>query len=109
MRLIFNDPAEQGRRKPDHHIADVDIVFDQTDGPLAGLKLVGTALWSRTDGEEGVTVTLPSRKVGGSGKQKDWFYELLRTDEGNAEQLKAFKAYVVSAWLARDERQAAHA
>ncbi len=109
MKLVFHDPTDRGRKKPDHHLADVDVVFDEAEGPLAGLKLVGTALWARTDGEEGVNVTLPSRKVEGAGKGKDWFYEFLRADEGDMERIRTFKAYVVAAWLARSERQAAHA
>ncbi len=107
MKLVFNDPVERGRKKPEHHLADVEMVFDETEGPLAGLKLVGTALWARPDGEEGVNVTLPSRKVEGTGKGKDWFYEFLRADEGDGERIRTFKAYVVAAWLARSESQAA--
>lgn len=110
MKLIFHDPAERGRKKPDHHLADVDIVFDESDGPLAGLKLVGTALWNRADGEDGISVTLPSRKVEGTGKAKDWFYELVRAEEGDLERLRAFKSYVVAAWLARpSEKEAVRA
>ncbi len=91
-------------------MADVEVIFDEAEGALAGLKLVGLALWSHgSDG--GLSVTLPSRKVEGSGKGKDWFYEFLRADDAAdaSDRIRTFKALVTSAFQAERSRAVAHA
>lgn len=109
MRIVFNDPTEKGRRKPSGHLADVEVLFDAAEGPLAGLKLVGLAVWSH--GDSGISVTLPSRKVEGAGKGKDWFFEYLRADDSPdaAERIKRFKDHVVEAFQAQTAALTGHA
>lgn len=110
MKFAFLDPVEQGRRKPHGHVADVEVIFDEAEGGLAGLKLVGLALWSH--GSDGaLSVTLPSRKVEANGKGKDWFYEFLRADDGPdaADRIRSFKALVTAAFEAERALALAHA
>ena len=106
MRFVFHDPSENGRRKPERHLADVDIVFDTAEGPLAGLRLVGTALWSQE--EQGISVTLPSRKVEPtSGAGKEWFYEFLRAEDNDGARIKRLKADIISAYQQHTTAQVA--
>ncbi len=107
MRFVFDNPADRGRRRPKNHAADVEIVFDE-EGPLAGLKLVGLALWRQTNGE--LSVTLPARKLEG-GKGRDFWFDLLRAEDGPdaQERIQRFKAAVLAAYdthlaQARDRR-----
>ena len=97
MRFAFEDPAQHGRKKPANHLADVEILFDE-EGPLAGLKLVGLAIWSHGNGE--LSVTLPARRIEGSGRGKDWWYEVLRVqDAPDAQQrIQHFKGSVIAAY-----------
>ena len=62
---------EQG--KPAGKLADAEIHF--IDGELAGLKLVGFAIWERRDGN-GRRVTFPGRPLIVHGDKRS--FELLR-------------------------------
>jgi hypothetical protein len=85
-----------GKKTP-HHVADFDIVFD--DGDLAGLKLVGGALWVAKDGGTEILVTLPARKIAQEGKER--YYDLLRSVDKNPQTIKNFKTLVATAYRAR--------
>lgn len=67
---------------PAGKLADAELHF--TEGPFAGLKLVGFAVWERRDG--GRSVTYPSRQYSVNGERRS--YALLRPisdDHGNEE------------------------
>ena len=98
MRFVFADPRDKGRRRPEGHLADVEVVFEATEGALQGLKLVGLAVWNH--GDTGPSLTLPARKGEASGKEKDWFYEFLRADDGPeaAQRIRRFKEIVLAAY-----------
>jgi len=77
-------------------LADVEIHFE--DGPLAGLKLVGTSVWRSKKGDP-VTVLIPSRTYATAGGLR--YFELLRGsdssglhDDVNKRATKRFKEYV---------------
>lgn len=53
-------------------LADAELHFD--DGPLAGLKLIGFAVWERRAGDR--AVTFPSRQYSVNGERRS--YALLR-------------------------------
>ena len=46
------------RAIPQAKLADAEILFDEADGVLRGLKLVGFGIW---EGREGRHITFPSR------------------------------------------------
>lgn len=76
VRILLN---EQGR--PAGKLADAEIHF--TAGELAGLKLVGFAIWERRDGS-GRSVSFPSRQFIVHGDRKN--FSLLRAiDDPNAQ------------------------
>ena len=54
-------------------LADVELAF--TDGPLAGLKLIGFAIWQRRNGD-GRNVTFPARSYTVNGDRRS--FALLR-------------------------------
>jgi len=63
-------PNEKGN--PPGKLADAELHF--TDGPLAGLKLIGFAIWERKNG--GRTVTFPARQYAVNGERRS--FALLR-------------------------------
>lgn len=65
-------PNESGQ--PVGKLADAEIVFGEDTGPLAGLRLVGFSVWSRTGG--GRNVTFPARQYSVNGERRS--YMLLR-------------------------------
>ena len=64
-------PNDKG--SPAGKLADAELHFD--DGPLAGLKLLGFAVWERRNGS-GRNVTFPARRYSVNGERRS--YALLR-------------------------------
>lgn len=64
-------PNEKGN--PPGKVADAELHF--TDGPLAGLKLIGFAIWERRAGT-GRNVTFPARQYAVNGERRS--FALLR-------------------------------
>lgn len=95
MRFVFQDARDSGRKRPTRHLADVEIVFDEAEPAIAGLKLVGTALWLSDEGE--VLVTLPARKVADT-KGKEWHFDLVRSVDGRIEPIRDLKGRVIAAY-----------
>jgi hypothetical protein len=58
---------------PPGKLADAELHF--TDGPLAGLKLIGFAVWQRREGT-GRNVTFPARAYSVNGERRS--FALLR-------------------------------
>jgi len=83
-----------------HHVADFDIHFEE--GILAGLKLVGGALWTSKDGRSDLRVTLPAQKIVQEGKER--YFDLLRSVDRDAQAIREFKARVVAAYQAQGRR-----
>lgn len=83
--------------QPAGKLADAEVVFTDDDG-LAGLKLIGFAIWARRDGKR--TVTFPARQFSVNGERRS--FSLLRpaaSDRGieaserlRDEMLAAFEA-----------------
>jgi hypothetical protein len=63
-------------------LADAEIHF--TDGALAGLKLIGFAIWERKNG--GRTVTFPARQYSVNGERRS-FAMLRSIVDANAQNL----------------------
>jgi hypothetical protein len=68
VRISPNDKGS-----PVGKLADAELHFD--DGPLAGLKLLGFAVWERRNGS-GRNVTFPARQYSVNGERRS--YALLR-------------------------------
>ncbi|MFN7978991.1 MAG: hypothetical protein U0P30_12695 [Vicinamibacterales bacterium] len=64
-------PNDKG--SPVGKLADAELHF--TEGPLAGLKLLGFAVWERRNGD-GRNVTFPSRQYSVNGERRS--FALLR-------------------------------
>ena len=77
-----------------NYVADFDIHFEE--GCLAGLKLVGGALWAGKDAGEELRVTLPAHKIVQDGKER--YFDLLRSIEKDPQVIRDFKTLVVSAY-----------
>jgi hypothetical protein len=76
VKITLND-----RSNPPGKRADAEIHF--ADGALAGLKLVGFAVWERRPGG-GFSVTFPSRQYTVNGERRS--FTLLRPIADNAAQ-----------------------
>jgi hypothetical protein len=68
VKIIANDKGN-----PPGKLADAELHF--TDGPLAGLKLIGFAIWERRSGS-GRNVTFPARQYSVNGERRS--FALLR-------------------------------
>jgi hypothetical protein len=79
---------------PERLVCDAEILFDE--GPLAGMKLVGFALWNGADGE--TYVTFPSRAFGGGTERR--YFDYLRSIEGTPAEGRRVKAWIVEEWRA---------
>jgi hypothetical protein len=95
MLTIKISPNDKGN--PPGKLADVELHFNEAAGPLAGLKLVGFAIWERR-GASGRNVTLPARQYAVNGERRS--FALLRpiVDATAQERirgliLEAFAAY----------------
>jgi hypothetical protein len=68
VKIIPNDKGN-----PPGKLADAELHF--TDGPLAGLKLIGFSVWERRGGS-GRNVTFPARQYSINGERRS--FALLR-------------------------------
>ena len=71
MLTVKITPNDKGN--PPGKLADAEVHF--TDGPLAGLKLIGFAIWERRTGG-GRNVTFPARQYSVNGERRS--FALLR-------------------------------
>ena len=77
IKLVPNNKGN-----PPGKLADAELHF--TDGALAGLKLIGFAIWERKNG--GRTVTFPARQYAVNGERRS--FALLRPIvDANAQNL----------------------
>ncbi len=94
VRIISNDKGS-----PVGKLADAELHF--TEGPLAGLKLIGFSIWERRNGA-GRNVTFPARQYSVNGERRS--FALLRPLTDTAAQdrirdlvLEAYAAFEVEA------------
>lgn len=92
--LIKILPNENG---PSGKLADAELHF--TDGPLAGLKLLGFAVWERRSGP-GRNVTFPARTYSVAGERRS--FSLLRPAAGDLTAQEPLRALILAAY---DETQ----
>lgn len=82
-------------------LADVELHF--TEGPLAGMKLIGFAIWERRTGA-GRNVTYPSRTYRVNGEQRS--FALLRP-VGEVGVENNLRAVILDAFATYEEQQEA--
>jgi hypothetical protein len=70
VKIIANDKGN-----PPGKLADAELHFEDSDGPLAGTKLIGFALWERR-AAGGRNVTFPARQYSVNGERRS--FALLR-------------------------------
>lgn len=90
---------------PERLVCDAEIVFEDGDGILAGMKLVGFSVWqgAAADASMGLPdlyITFPSRAFGTATDRK--FFDYLRATEPGSGSARAVK----DAMLAEYRRQA---
>jgi hypothetical protein len=93
MRVVFVERSNG----PQRLVCDAEIVFEEEAGPLAGMKLVGFALWRSAEGD--VFASLPSKALG-SGNDRRYF-DLLRSVDGDAADGKRVRAWIMEQYQAR--------
>jgi hypothetical protein len=76
VKITMND-----RGNPPGKLADAELHF--TEGPLAGLKLIGFSVWERRSGD-GRNVTFPARQYSVNGERRS--FALLRPITDTAAQ-----------------------
>src|SRR5918999_2252755 len=64
VKIVANDKGN-----PAGKLADAELHF--SDGPLAGLKLIGFAIWERRGGA-GRNVTFPARQYSVNGERRSF-------------------------------------
>jgi hypothetical protein len=69
IKIVANE-----RGNPPGKLADAELHFTDADGALAGLKLIGFAVWERRGG--GRNVTFPARQYSVNGERRS--FALLR-------------------------------
>jgi len=100
VKFTVND-----RGNPPGKLADAEIHFCESDGTLAGLKLIGFGIWERKDGR-GRNVTFPARQYSVNGERRA--FALLRpvVDASAQERLREF---ILAAFDEYQENEAADA
>ena len=93
-------PNDKGN--PAGKLAEAELHFSDGDGPLAGLKLVGFAIWERRGGN-GRNVTFPSRQYSVNGERRS--FALLRPIVDTTSQDK-LRALILEAMQEFEERAA---
>jgi hypothetical protein len=89
------------KNAPQGKLADAEVHF--TDGVLAGLKLIGFAVWERRTGG-GRNVTFPSRQYSVNGERRA--FVLLRPAAGDSTAQDRLRELILQAYNEFEERAA---
>lgn len=88
--IVHFTPNDKGN--PPGKLADAELHF--TDGPLAGLKLIGFGVWERRSGQ-GRNVTFPARQYSINGERRS--FALLRP-LGEATPIDQLRDFILAAY-----------
>jgi hypothetical protein len=89
------------KNTPPGKLADADLHF--TEGVLAGLKLIGFAVWERRTGN-GRNVTFPARQYTVNGERRS--FALLRSADGDTAAQDRVREVILEAYAEFEERAA---
>jgi hypothetical protein len=98
VKVTINDKSN-----PPGKLADAELHF--TDGPLAGMKLIGFAIWERRTGG-GRHVTFPARQYSVNGERRS--FALLRPVTETAAQ-DAVRDAILAAYAEAEAAQSVSA
>ena len=98
MVTVKITPNDKGN--PPGKLADAELHF--TEGPLAGLKLIGFSIWERRGGS-GRNVTFPARQYSINGERRS--FALLRPVADTAAQ-DGIRELILDAFAEFEERAA---
>jgi hypothetical protein len=96
VRITPND-----KNNPPGKLAEAELHFEE--GVLAGLKLIGFAVWERRSGN-GRNVTFPARSYAVNGEKRS--FALLRPAAGDATAQDRVRELVLQAYAEYEERAA---
>jgi hypothetical protein len=96
VRITPND-----KQNPPGKLADADLYF--TEGPLAGLRLVGFAVWERKGGN-GRNVTFPARQYTVNGERRS--FALLRPINDDVTAQERLRVLILEAYADWEGRMA---
>ena len=88
VKILPNDKGA-----PNDKLADAELHF--TDGPLAGLRLLGFAVWRQRNGP-GRNVTFPARQYSVNGERRS--FSLLRPVDDTPGAQKRITDLILSAY-----------
>jgi hypothetical protein len=88
---------------PPGKLGDAELHFNDQDGPLAGLKLIGFSIWERRGGVGGRNVTFPARQYAVNGERRN--FALLRPIVDTTAQDK-IRQLILEAFQEFEERAA---
>ena len=94
--LMNNEPNRRNK------LADAEVHFN--GGELDGLKLIGFAVWKRTDGD-GVSVTVPARQFTVHGERRDF---MLLRPIADAQAVQRMRRAIISAYEAEAQPAIEH-
>ena len=89
------------KNNPPGKLAEAELHF--AEGPLAGLRLIGFAIWERRTGN-GRNVTFPARSYAVNGEKRS--FALLRPITGDATAQDRLREIVLQAYAEYEERAA---
>ncbi len=95
IKIVPNDSAT-----PAGKLADAELHFDE--GPLAGLKLIGFAIWERRAGTDR-NVTFPARQYAVNGERRS--FALLRPTSDPQGQAR-LRQLILDAYAEFEQRSA---
>ena len=87
---------------PAGKLADAELHFDDSEGPLSGLKLIGFSVWEKRGGG-GRNVTFPARQYAVNGERRT--FALLRPIVDTTAQNK-IRELILEAFAEHEERAA---
>jgi hypothetical protein len=97
IRFTLNE-----KNNPPGKLADAEIHFDESDGPLEGLKLIGFGVWERRDG--GRNVTFPARQYSVNGERRS--FALLRPSNGEVASQDRIRELILDAFASEEQQHA---
>jgi len=98
IKILPNDKGS-----PPGKLADAEVHFTDGEGVLAGLKLIGLAIWERRGGAPGRNVTVPARSYAVNGERRN--FALLRPIVDATAQEK-LRSLILDAYQEYEERAA---
>ena len=93
--------TQNDKNNPPGKLADAELHF--TEGPLAGLKLIGFGIWERRTGG-GRNVTFPARQYSVNGERRS--FALLRPIGASPDGTERVREMVLEAYAAYEEAEA---